>query len=220
MGLTQCPVDCTQVLCGNKTDLLSHWPCIVICSCSIVPLSCRDWYIVPLTVCRSSATTSLTYCPIDCILCCMATGLTYHPIDCAQVLCGNKIDLSSHWPCTYAVWQEDWPIIPLTMYRCCVATRLTYHPIDRVQVLCGNKIDLSSHWLCTGAVRQQDWPDGWAEGVSGTGPAIGWQSRRALLRDLGQDGRECDQTVPGTRQDHPKDWHRLQGVCVCVWGDL
>ena len=171
MGLTQCPVDCTQVLCGNKTDLLSHWPCIVICSCSIVPLSCRDWYIVPLTVCRSSATTSLTYCPSDCILCCMATGLTYHPIDCAQVLCGNKIDLSSHW-------------------------------------------------LCTGAVRQQDWPDGWAEGVSGTGPAIGWQSRRALLRDLGQDGRECDQTVPGTRQDHPKDWHRLQGVCVCVWGDL
>lgn len=23
-GLTQCPVDCAQVLCGNKTDLLFH----------------------------------------------------------------------------------------------------------------------------------------------------------------------------------------------------
>ena len=86
-------------------------PCIVLWSSSIVPLSCRDWCILPLTTCRSCATTSLTYFAIDCILCCMATRLTYHPTDCVHMLCGNKTDLLSHWPCTGAVWEQDWPDI-------------------------------------------------------------------------------------------------------------
>ena len=77
------------------------------------------------------------------------------------VLYGNKIDLSSHWLCTYAVWQQDWPIIPLTMYRCCVGTRLTWRMSGRCL---GNRV---SNWLTVLACltsrprprQERTWPD-------------------------------------------------------------